>query len=172
VKCLEGKARRDAIVKELFHQKDPVTGTSLAKKYGVSRQVIVQDIALLRAQGVNVVSTAEGYMPSIVKEETFKRAFSVKHSISQIEDELNTIVDIGGNVMNVIVSHPIYGEISVDMMISSRRSVAKFMEKLKDKDFVPLMNLTGGDHIHIIEAEDDETLDEIERELSIKGYLI
>lgn len=169
---MEGKERRDAIGKELFSQKDPVTGTALAKKYGVSRQVIVQDIALLRAQGVNIVSTAEGYMPSIVKAETIKRAFSVKHSVNEIEDELNTIVDGGGNVINVIVCHPIYGEISVDMMVSSRRNVAKFMKKLENKDFVPLMNLTGGEHIHIVEAHDEETLDEIERELIKKRYLI
>ncbi|PKM49462.1 MAG: transcription repressor NadR [Firmicutes bacterium HGW-Firmicutes-7] len=169
---MQGKERRNTIAKEIFSQEDPVTGTSLAKKYGVSRQVIVQDIALLRAQGINIVSTAEGYRKSIVKEETFKRAFSVKHSINEIEDELNLIVDSGGNIINVIVSHPIYGEISVDMMINSRRNVAKFMNKLEQKDFVPLMNLTGGEHIHVVEVDDEEILDEIERELTKKGYLI
>lgn len=169
---MEGKERREAIITELTQSNEPITGTALSKKYGVSRQVIVQDVALLRAQGIHIISTGDGYLISKNNDSTVKRAITVKHSQEDIEDELTTIVDFGGNVLNVIVSHPVYGEIEVDMMIGSRKSVKKFMEKLKDKDFVPLMQLTGGEHLHIIEAEDEETLDDIEDELYKKGYLI
>lgn len=169
---MEGKERRESITNDLFAQEKPVTGAALAKKYCVSRQVIVQDIALIRAQGINITSTGEGYFISKINEATAKRAITVKHDRNEIEDELNTIVDFGGNVLNVIVSHPVYGEIEVDMMIGSRKSVAKFMEKLNGKDFVPLMHLTGGEHLHIIEAENEEALDDIENELFKKGYLI
>lgn len=169
---LEGKERREAILTVLTNSMEVITGTSIAKQFGVSRQVIVQDIALLRAQGVQIISTSEGYLVYHVKKDTIKRAFMVKHDILDIEDELNTMVDLGGNVLNVVITHPVYGEISVDMMIGSRRSVKKFMEKLLEHNFVPLMHLTGGAHLHIVEAENDEILDEIEKELDKKGYLI
>lgn len=169
---MEGKERREAIINVLVEQKKPVTGTALAKKYGVSRQVIVQDIALIRAQGLHIISTGEGYLVSKNNEETIKRAITVKHSMNEIEDELNTIVDYGGHVLNVIVSHLVYGEIEVDMMIYSRKDVKKFINKMSSEDFVPLMHLTGGEHLHIIEAKDEETLDEIENELDRKGYLV
>lgn len=169
---MEGKERREAIMQDLQEQKEPVTGTALAKKYNVSRQVIVQDIALIRALGIHILSTSEGYLLSIIKKDTIKRAFTVKHTMNEIEDELCTIVDLGGHIINVIVSHPVYGEIMVDMMISSRKGVSKFMEKLNNKDFVPLMSLTAGEHLHIVEAEDEETLDDIESALKTKGYLV
>lgn len=169
---MEGKERRDAIINDLMERMKPVTGTALAKKYGVSRQVVVQDIALIRAQGMHIISTGEGYLISKVNEETIKRAITVKHAMNEIEDELNTIVDFGGNVLNVIVSHPVYGEIEVDMMINSRKSVKNFIKKMNSEDFVPLMHLTGGEHLHIIEADDEETLDDIENELDKKGYLV
>lgn len=169
---MEGKERRQGIIKDLTENKAPITGTSLAKKYNVSRQVIVQDIALIRAQGMNILSTGEGYIVSQTNENTVKRALTVKHTMKDIEDELNTIVDNGGNVLNVIVSHPVYGEIEVDMMVNSRKGVKRFMDSMKEKDFVPLMHLTGGEHLHVIEAEDEETLDDIENELFKKGYLV
>lgn len=169
---MEGKDRREAIINELLENSKPITGAALAKKYSVSRQVIVQDIALLRAQGIHVISTGEGYFISQPNEGMIKRAITVKHYMSDIEEELNIIVDNGGNVLNVIVSHPIYGEIEVDMMISSRKSVQKFMKSMSSNNFVPLMHLTGGEHLHIIEAEDEETLDDIENELFKKGYLV
>lgn len=168
---MEGKERREAIVEALSNSTEAITGTTLAKRYGISRQGIVQDIALLRAQGMQIISTSEGYLVYHIKDNN-KRAFLVKHETKDIEDELNSIVDLGGNVLNAVVTHPVYGEISVDMMIGSRRNVMKFMEKLKDNKFVPLMQLTGGEHVHIIEADSDEILDEIEKELNKKGYIV
>lgn len=169
---MEGKERREAILGILSTKDETFTGTVLAKKFSVSRQVIVQDIALLRAQGMQILSTSEGYRFYELKKETFKRAFMVKHDITQIEEELNAIVDLEGNVLNVVVTHPVYGEISADMMIGSRRSVKKFMAKLKEHNFVPLMQLTGGEHLHIVEAVSEELLDEIESELDKKNFLI
>lgn len=169
---MEGKERREAILEVLNSSKEVITGTAMAKQFHVSRQVIVQDIALLRAQGVQIISTSEGYLVYHIKKDTIKRAYMVKHELVDIEDELNTIVDLGGNVLNVVVTHPVYGEISVDMMIGSRRSVNKFMAKLQEHQFIPLMYLTGGDHLHIVEAESEEILDEIEKELDQKGYLV
>ncbi|MBC7959662.1 MAG: transcription repressor NadR [Vallitaleaceae bacterium] len=169
---MDGKERREALSEILNQHTEAFTGTSLAKKFGVSRQVIVQDIALLRAQGLQVISTSEGYRIYKIKKETVKRAFFVKHSMEDIEEELNTIVDLEGNVLNVVVTHPVYGEISVDMMLGSRRSIRKFMDKLEAHHFVPLMYLTGGEHLHVVEAESDEILDDIEAALAKKGFLV
>lgn len=169
---LEGKERRAKIFEDISKAEDSITGAALAKKYGVSRQVIVQDIALLRASGCRVMSTAEGYMTSGDDELTCKRVFAVKHNKEEIEEELNLIVDNGGNVLNVIVSHPVYGEIGVDMMIANRRGVKSFVEKLRLDSSVPLMNLTKGEHLHVVEAVNEEALDDIENALKQKGFLL
>lgn len=169
---MQGKERREAIEKYIYELKEAVTGSNLAKKFNVSRQVIVQDIALLRAQGAKIISTPEGYLPYKIKSNKIKKAFLVKHEKSEIEDELNTIVDYGGNILNVHVMHPSYGEIVADINVSSRRDVAKFIKKLEDNEFVPLMNLTGGKHCHIVEADSEEIINDIEKELINKGYLI
>lgn len=169
---MEGTTRRENIFCELSNSTEPIKGAFLAKKYMVSRQVIVQDIALLRAQGKSIISTSEGYMVYKIKEDTVKRVYSIKHTNDDIEDELTTIVDLGGNILNVIVSHPIYGEISIDMMIDSRKKVEDFINRIQNDDFVPLMTLTKGNHYHTVEAYDIKILDEIERALLEKGYLI
>lgn len=169
---MDGIKRRKEIIKDLINSEEPIKGSILAKKYSVSRQVIVQDIALLRAQGSSILSTSEGYMMYTIKENTIKRVLPIKHSIEEIEDELMTIVDLGGNILNVIVSHSVYGEISIDMMLNSRKNVQDFMDKINKKDFVPLMKLTKGVHYHTIEADREDILNEIEEELRKKGYLI
>lgn len=168
---MEGKERREVILGILSNMEEAITGTSLAKQFNVSRQVIVQDIALLRAQGAQILSTSEGYR-IYQNKNTVKRAYLVKHSKDDIEKELNTIVDLEGNILNVVVLHPVYGEISADLMIGSRRAVRKFMDKMEENKFIPLMHLTGGEHVHVVEAESEEILDEIGHELETKGFLI
>lgn len=169
---MDGKIRRDSIYNDLLNSEGPIKGSQLAKEYDVSRQVIVQDIALLRAQGKSILSTSEGYMVYNIKENTFKKVFPIKHNNEDIEDELTTIVDLGGNILNVIVTHPVYGEISIDMMINSRKNVEDFIKKIRSEDFVPLMSLTNGEHYHTVEADNEDVLNEIEKELLKKGYLI
>lgn len=169
---MEGNARRTKIIELLREQSEPLTGTYLAKVLGVSRQVIVQDMALLRAQGIQIISTSEGYLLYDIKTHMVKRVFPVKHSTEDIEDELNSIVDQGGIVLNAIVSHAMFGEITVDLMLDSRRSVAQFVKKMKENELAPLMSLTGGEHYHTVEAPSEEILDEIKQVLSQKGYLI
>ena len=59
---MEGDERRKKIIEILHGRKMPVSGTELAAELGVSRQVIVQDIALLRATDKNILSTNKGYI--------------------------------------------------------------------------------------------------------------
>lgn len=170
---MEGVERREKLIDILKNRKDqPISGTELAKQLGVSRQVIVQDIALLRAVNKNILSTTKGYLLYYQEARKVNRCFMVKHSTDQIEDELCTIVDHGGKVLDVIVMHDIYGEIRTDLIMSSRKDVYDFVKKVNDKQTVPLKELTDGMHLHTVEADSEDILDDIERELREKGYLV
>ena len=105
---MTGSDRRDAIVKKIKSSSVPVPGKQLAASYDVSRQVIVQDIALIRAAGYNIISTNRGYIINDAAV-TARRTFMVRHTDEQLEEELNAIVDLGGTVCNVIVDHAVYG---------------------------------------------------------------
>lgn len=169
---LEGQERRNIIMEILSKENQAISGTTLAKRLGVSRQVIVQDIALLRATNRNILSTTKGYILYYQENQKVNRCFMVKHSTEEIEDELCTIVDLGGKILDVIVSHDIYGQITKDLVIANRQDVYDFVEKVKSKNTVPLKELTDGIHFHTIEADSQNILDRIQKALEEKGYLI
>lgn len=169
---MEGSDRREQLIQILTKQHSPVSGTELAKQLGVSRQIIVQDIALLRAVNKNILSTTKGYMLYYQEKQKVNRCFCVKHTTDEIEDELSTIVDHGGKVLDVIVSHEIYGTIQADLIINSRQDVIDFVNKVRTKKTVPLKELTGGCHYHTVEADSEQILDRIEAALKAKHYLI
>lgn len=169
---MEGNNRRENLVEILKSRPDPVTGTELSKLLGVSRQIIVQDIALLRANDYNILSTTKGYMLYQQEYPRIKRTFRVRHSTEQIEDELCTIVDHGGKILDVQVIHEIYGEIATQLIIRNRSDVYDFVKKVNEKKIVPLKELTAGVHSHTVEAETEENLDQIEQALREKDYLL
>lgn len=169
---MEKEQRKKIIIKMLKESKKPLIGGYLAEKLGVSRQIIVQDIALLRAENINIVSTARGYIFYDKNQYINKRVITVHHEKDSIEDELTTIVDFGGKVLDVIIEHPIYGEMTGSLMIESRRDVKEFMEIMKRNSTVPLLKLTKNRHMHTIAAKNEVVLDEIENELMKKGYLL
>ena len=126
---MTGKERRDSIIK-MISGKSPVSGGSLSKSLDVSRQIIVSDIALLRAEGYDIISTNRGYFLNSPSGATI--VVKVNHTDEQTEDELNTIVDLGGTVIDVFVHHKVYGKISADLDIRSRRNVKEFIENIKN----------------------------------------
>lgn len=168
---MEGNERRQNIIGILKGSGEPMSGTALAARLGVSRQVIVQDIALLRAVDKNIISTNKGYMYFAPDMGKFKRTFSVCHSDAQMRDELTCIVDNGGKVLDVVVEHGVYGTITTDLQISTRRDVNEFMDRIGTETSKPLNILTDGRHYHTVEADSEHTLDIIEKELKQKGYL-
>lgn len=168
---MEGSKRREQLVKILQEQAEPVSGGELSRLLGVSRQVIVQDIALLRASDINIFSTTKGYLIYHSDNPKVKRVFKVKHLTDQIEDELCTFVDNGGKILDVFVTHEIYGDIVTALTIRNRQDVYDFVKKVKEKKIVPLKDLTDGVHQHTAEADSEETLDRIETALKEKGYL-
>lgn len=163
------KTRREELLKTLYEKQKPMSGESLAEKFDVTRQVIVQDIAILRASGKDIVSTNRGYY---LNEEKTQKVFKVKHSDRDINKELNAIVDLGGRVKDVIVHHKVYGEIKKDLNCSSRRDVKIFIEKMKEEKSKPLDVLTGGVHFHTVLADNEEVIEEIEVVLKELGFLI
>lgn len=166
---MNGADRRDKILDILNSTKTPVSGVALAKKFSVSRQVIVQDIALLRANGTDIFSTNRGYLINEAKE--CARVFKVIHKEDEVEEELSLIVDLGGKVEDVFVYHKVYGVLRADMNIKSRKDVKKYMEEISAGKSTLLMNVTSGYHYHTVIAEDEQTLDMIQDELAAKGFL-
>ena len=166
--ALSGQERRERILKILRNSSEPASGTELARVLDVSRQVIVQDMALIRASGVGIVATNKGYI--VQESKNVSRVFKVIHTDDQVEEELNLFVDLGGRVEDVFVYHKVYGVIKADINIKSRRDVRKYMEDISSGKSTNLMNLTSNYHYHTVTAEDEQTLDLIQEELIQKGF--
>lgn len=169
---MDGETRRREMTALLRESSRPISGSELARAFGVSRQVIVQDIALLRATDKNILSTNKGYILYHPDNGVghIKRTMAVQHTDEQMQDELYLIVDNGGYVLDVVVEHEIYGQITADLILKNRRDVNEFinrMSRIKDR---PLKELTGGIHFHTVEAESEEILDRIEEQLKQNGY--
>ncbi len=150
----------------------PVSGHDLSSQLGVSRQVVVQDVALLREAGYPIMATSRGYVLASWRGATRpSRTLKVRHTTEQTEDELQTIVDLGGRVTDVSVNHRVYGHISVNLSVANRRDVQCFVDDIASGVSTPLMTVTAGYHFHHLEADTTEQLDEIEHALAAKGYL-
>lgn len=170
---MTGTERREAIIDKMRNDHVPVSGTKLASIYGVSRQVIVQDIALIRAAGYDVISTNKGYILNMPAENKIvERVFKVKHTDEQMEDELCSIVDLGGCIVNTMINHKVYGHLEAPLNIRSRRNVADFMTDIYSGKSSPLKNVTAGYHYHTITADSEETLQLIENMLQEKQILV
>ena len=167
---MNGSQRREQIVRQIQESKEPVSGKKLAELYGVSRQVIVQDIALIRTAGYDIISTNRGYILNTQK--AISRVFKVQHTDEQTEEELYEIVDLGGCVENMMEKHRVYGHMEAPLGIHSRRKAAAFIEDIKSGKSSPLKNITSNYHYHTVSAESEEILDEIEEMLRAKGFLI
>ena len=162
--------RRENILNEIKKSNKPISATYLAKLFGVSRQIIVGDIALIRASGTNIIATPRGYvLDKNINESVY--TIAVKHNVEHLADELYTIVDYGAEVVDVIVEHPVYGQLSGSLHLTSRYDVEQFLAQVITSGAKPLSQLTNGLHLHTIICKDDETYQRIVNELDKKGYL-
>ena len=161
--------RRKAIVNLLSASKTPISGGELSKQFNVSRQIIVQDITVLKGLGYEIFSTHHGYV--LQKSPLVERVFKLKHTTEQTEDELNSIVDLGGTVVDVFVWHKVYGKISATLNIFSRLQIKQFLEGVRTGKSTELMNITGGYHYHTVRAESESILDKIGETLKVKDYI-
>jgi transcriptional regulator of NAD metabolism len=163
---IDGKIRRNHILDILKNANEPVSGSALAKQMGVSRQVIVQDITLLRT-AYPILATAKGYLLYPATEKKCRRTFCVRHSKEETKNELNIIVDHGGKILDVMVEHDVYGEIRADLMLSCRKEVDEFCKRLGMSKSGPLNIIGSGIHYHTVEAASEEILDEIGKKLQM-----
>lgn len=166
---MKAEERRKEIVNFLISEQKAVSGSALAEKFGVSRQIIVQDISLLKASGYEILSTHNGYI--VQHTPLVERVFKLYHTTEQTEDELNTIVDLGGTVADVFVWHKVYGKVVAKLNIFSRLHVKQFIEGVRSGKSTELMNITGGYHYHTVQAESEEILNNIAQALEKRNYI-
>ncbi|PFO03576.1 transcription repressor NadR [Bacillus sp. AFS076308] len=173
-KKILGEERRSFILQQLKDSSEPLTGSELATKTNVSRQVIVGDITLLKAKNEPIIATSQGYI--YLKPSTgtprFERTIACKHTPEDTENELNLLVDHGVLVKDVKIEHSVYGDLTASIMVSNRHEVKQFMENIKNSKASLLSELTGGFHLHTISASSTQVLDQAEQALKAEGYIM
>lgn len=166
---MKASERRKKILEIISNSNAPVSGSALAAECGVSRQIIVSDIAALKGHN-DIIATSRGYV--LQKPQQVQRVFKVVHTDDEIEDEFLTVIGCGGKVVNVFVWHKIYGKIEAPLGIARQSDIAEYMESLKNGRSTPLKRVTSEYHYHIVEADNENTLDKIENALREKKYLV
>lgn len=167
---MTGQERRQEIARQIRCAEGPVAARQLAARFGVSRQVIVQDVALIRAWGYDILSTNRGYILNAPKQAD--RVYKVQHTDEQLEEELCAIVDMGGCVENVMIHHRVYGQMEARLHIDSRRRVTEFLRDIRSGKSSPLKNITSNYHYHRVTADSEGVLDLIGQELESRGFLV
>lgn len=161
--------RQAQIGMQLSTAEKPITATSFAEQFGVSRQTVVGDIALMRARGEDLVATPRGYM--YVKETRHQAVIVCRHEPSQAGDEMSRIVDNGGALLDVIVDHPLYGQLRGELQIRTHAEINLFLGRMKKNQGKMLSELTDGVHLHTIAYETPDQLTAIKDALRKAGYL-
>ncbi len=163
--------RRNKILEVLRQTETPVKATVLANQFGVSRQIIVGDVALLRAGGADISATPRGYLLGRTSS-ALVRTVACNHTSAQMEEELNRIVDQGCTVVDVVVEHPVYGQLVGKLELSSRYEVSQFMQRCQREEAQPLSLLTDGVHLHTIRCPDEAAFQRVRAALREAGVLL
>lgn len=169
---MNSNERREKLLHILKTSNKPVKGVDLSKELNVTRQIVVKDIALLRASGIDILATSTGYIIYNIKNQEFEIKCKNHDNNEHLLLELQTIIDLGGKVKDVIVDHPTYGTIKADLNLASNRDLKLFMENSKKNGFKQLSSLTQDYHVHTIEVADEKTLKEIKKELKELNILV
>ena len=168
---MEAASRRQAILDRLRSADRPVSASALAAGLNVSRQIIVGDIALLRAGGAEISATPRGYvLPRAT--DGITRTIACRHTLAQTGQELDILVDNGCTVLDVIVEHPVYGQLTGQLQISSRYDVEQFLTRIRDSDAAPLSMLTGGLHLHTLCCPNEDAYTRACAALKAAGLLL
>lgn len=165
--------RREKILELLRQSREPISASAIARQFLVSRQIIVGDIALLRASNEKIAATPRGY---VLEPDSaaggIRTIIACKHGYDEMEDELNTIVDNGGKILDVTVEHAVYGQLSGRLDIYSRFDVQNFISSLNKSNSAPLSDLTEGIHLHTVAFLNTQDKDRALAMLEQKGYLL
>jgi uncharacterized protein len=164
--------RRRGIMAWMQRQGKPVRGGELAKRFRVSRQCLVQDVAILRAGGEHIEATPRGYHLPADAKPRHRAVLACKHAPERTQEELEILVDHGIKVLDVIVEHPVYGELRGSLMLESRADVQDFLAQLASSHATLLSSLTGGVHLHTVEASRPELIARAKARLRSRGILL
>ena len=168
---MRAEERRQAILEHLRQSSRPVSAGYFAERFSVSRQVVVGDVALLRAAGADISATPRGYV--ILKAgQGLLRQVACRHDGLGMEAELNAVVDQGCSVLDVTVDHPIYGQLTGPLQLSSRYDVSQFLSRCTEAGARPLSDLTGGIHLHTLSCPDADAFRRVEAALRELGVLL
>ena len=165
-----GKQRRQAIARTLEESQRPISAAALAERFSVSRQIIVGDIALLRAGGADILATPRGYVTER-RQQGVEGRLACIHRPEEMGQELTAIVDAGGEVVDVIVEHPVYGQLTGILGVRSRYDVQEFLERVETHGARPLSDLTAGIHLHTVRCPDEASFQRVRSALKEKGFL-
>ena len=169
---MRAEERRQAILNTLNSAGHPVSASALARQFSVSRQIIVGDIALLRAAGADISATPRGYVAHQPSPAGLVRQVACRHDAGEMESELNAMGDQGCTVLDVIVDHPIYGQLTGPLQLSGRCDVAQFMARCAQAEARPLSGLTEGIHLHTLSCPDEGAYQRVLETLSRLGVLL
>jgi len=163
--------RRQKVAALLRQAGGPISAAALAARFSVSRQIIVGDVALLRAAGADITATPRGYVagrggPGIT------RTAACAHPPEEMGRELYAIVDAGGEAVDVVVEHPVYGQLTGALRVRTRRDVDEFLRRVSEHGAQPLSALTGGIHLHTLRCPDEETCQRVLKALEDQGFLL
>ena len=167
---MKAETRREEILSLISNTENPIPANVLKERFNVSRQVIVQDIAILRANGYDVTATNRGYFLGRGSQAT--RVFKCRHSFEELVDEGMIIIEAGGKIEDIFVNHRVYGRISSKLGLQNRMHVEELYRSLFSGASKPLMSVTDGYHYHTVSAESEAVLDLIEQKLRERGFLI
>ena len=167
---MDAQTRRETIAQRLRQSPTPVSASALARECSVSRQVVVGDVALLRAGGLDILATARGYVLAR-RSPGITRAVACVHPPEQMARELEIMVDNGCQVLDVVVEHPVYGQLTGQLGLSSRYDVQEFVRKVAANQALPLSSLTMGVHLHTLRCPSEDAARRVVETLEREGFL-
>ena len=168
---MNAEQRRSQVLACLQTAQTPLSASHLAAQMGVSRQIIVGDIALLRACGHQIFATPRGYLLQRAPQ-GLRKTVACVHTREQMEQELNLLVDNGCTVLDVIVEHPVYGQLTAPLQIASRYDVEQYLLRMENLGGQPLSMLTDGIHLHTLSCPGEEAFSQLLARLRELGMLV
>jgi len=168
-----GVTRRRRILEKLRPHDGPIPAGELAREFRVSRQCLVQDVAILRASGAEILATPRGYqLPGLARRPAHRAVLACRHKPEETEEELLILVDLGVRVLDVVVEHQLYGELRGSLLLESRADVQEFVGRWRDSKATLLSSLTRGVHLHTVEANRPEMIVRAKARLQARGFLL
>jgi len=169
---MDASLRRKTVAKIIEESTAPMSASTLAERLKVSRQVIVGDVALLRAQGHEILATARGYTTANLREENrYIGKVACWHKPEDTQVELNAIVDLEATVLDVIIDHDLYGQIAGQLNLKERKDVDSFLDRVKSSNDKLLADMTDGVHLHTIACRDKTHFEQVHQALDSLGFI-